>query len=236
VVGPLLQRAAARGAISHGGIEYRHPGAGPQWHEGETWLTAISRWPLHDETDYAAFACLFGVRNHAGFAPLAAARGLPVEVSAGLRAELERPVAVGDMDGASRVNRAELAALDPSVTPERFETVLGSDSHRAHVFAVMRALAGRFGGRDPARARPGDGLFHGLAQVVPQVPPISNLSCCRCAERGALRVAGHSPCRSPRPRGAHRAKRAALRPSAPEARPPAVARARRPAQHRTHAP
>ena len=195
------------GSDIYGGIEYRHPGAGSQWYEGETWLTAISLWPLHDEADYAAFACLFGVRNYAGFAPLAAARGLPVDVSAGLRAELERPVAVGDMDGASWVSWAELAALDPSATPEhyvgrltwsskslpsrltrhmvpgrwpaevseavgappadwypgvdrmewevgdlavryeslRIATVLGPDLHWAHVFAVMRALAGRFG-------------------------------------------------------------------------------------------
>jgi len=108
------------GTDIYGGIEYRHPGAGSDWYEGETWLTAISLWPLYDQTDYAAFGCLFGVRNHVGFTPLAAGRGLPVDLSAGLRAELERPVAVGDMDGASWVSWAELAALDSSAVPEHY--------------------------------------------------------------------------------------------------------------------
>lgn len=106
------------GTDIYGGIKYRHPAAGSDWYEGDAWLTAISLWPLYDQTDYAAFACLFGVRNYAGFTPLAAGRGLPAGLSAGLRAELERPVAAGDMECASWVSWAELAALDSSVTPE----------------------------------------------------------------------------------------------------------------------
>lgn len=108
------------GTDIYGGIEYRHPGAGSDWYDGDTWLTAISLWPLYDETDYVAFACLFGARNYAGYAPIAANRGLPADISAGLRADLAGHVAAGEMDCASWVNWAELAALDPSAVPERF--------------------------------------------------------------------------------------------------------------------
>jgi hypothetical protein len=89
------------GTDIYGGIEYRHPGVGSDRYQGDTWLTAISLWPLYDQTDYAAFACLFGVRNHAGFTPLAADRGLPGDLSAGLRAERGPSVAAGDMQHAS---------------------------------------------------------------------------------------------------------------------------------------
>lgn len=197
----------AVGTDIYGGIEYRHPGAGSDCYEGDTWLTVVSLRPLYDQADYAAFGCLFGIRNYAGYTPLAAGRGLPADLSSGLRAELEAPVAAGHMDGATWVSWAELAALDPSAIPghfigrltwsarsqpwllheqlvpaqwpaevrgrtgdppagwkpdtERMEwetgsltisyqtlsagTVLGPGTHWPHVFAVMSALAGRFG-------------------------------------------------------------------------------------------
>ncbi|MFJ8994250.1 hypothetical protein ACIRQH_28100 [Streptomyces sp. NPDC102279] len=40
----------------HGGIEFRHPGAGTDHYDGEPWVAAMDLWPLYDETDYAAFA------------------------------------------------------------------------------------------------------------------------------------------------------------------------------------
>jgi hypothetical protein len=108
------------GTDIYGGIEYRHPGAGSDWYEGDTWLTAVSLRPLYDENDYAAFACLFGVRNYAGFStPIAADRGLPDDLSAGFR-ELEPWLAAGGMEHASWVSWSELAALDPSVTPDHY--------------------------------------------------------------------------------------------------------------------
>ncbi|MYS46917.1 hypothetical protein GTY23_38200 [Streptomyces sp. SID5998] len=51
----------------HGGIEFRHPHADTDYYDGEPWVAAMDLWPLYDETDYAAFGCLFGVRNYAGF-------------------------------------------------------------------------------------------------------------------------------------------------------------------------
>ncbi|MEV0183390.1 hypothetical protein AB0I54_29455 [Streptomyces sp. NPDC050625] len=191
----------------HGGIEFRHPGVGTDYYEGEPWVAAMDLWPLYDETDYAAFGCLFGVRNYAGCQPLAPDRGLPVDLSSGMRANLGSWVAAGSLYGASWVSWAELASMDPATVPDRFigrltwrttslpstphqqlvsdswpsETlsavgvppadlhgatervewttgevmctyepltvgaVLGPETHWPHVFAVMNALAGRFG-------------------------------------------------------------------------------------------
>ncbi|TJZ99596.1 hypothetical protein [Actinacidiphila oryziradicis] len=103
----------------HGGIEFRHPGVGTDY-EGEPWIAAMDLWPLYDQTDYAAFGCLFGVRNYAGFRPLAAGRGLPSDLSSGLRAQLESSVAAGDLTGASWVSWKELARLDLTSTPDHF--------------------------------------------------------------------------------------------------------------------
>ncbi|WP_432190568.1 hypothetical protein [Streptomyces sp. Tue6028] len=196
------------GTDIHGGIEFRHPSVGTDYYyDGEPWVAAMDLWPLYDETDYAAFACLFGVRNYAGFQPLAEARGLPDDLSSGMRSQLGHCVAMGDLDGASWVSWAELASIDHATVPdlrtgrltwhtkslpsvrhrqfvddpwpaevvsvvgvppagvrsatERVEwtigemvctyepltvgAVLGPDTHWPHVFAVMRALAGRFG-------------------------------------------------------------------------------------------
>jgi hypothetical protein len=127
------------GTDIHGGIEFRHPHAGTDYYDGEPWVTAMDLWPLYDETDYAAFGCLFGVRNYAGFQPLAPDRGLPVDLSSGMRAQLEPWVAAGHMHGASWISWTELASINPTTGP------LGPGTHWPHVFAVMKALAGRFG-------------------------------------------------------------------------------------------
>jgi hypothetical protein len=108
------------GTDIYGGIEFRHPLAGTEFYDGEPWIAAMDLWPLYDEIDYAAFGCLFGVRNDAGFRPLAAGRGLPPDLSGGLREHLAEPVAAGHMNGASWVGWAELSALDPASAPARF--------------------------------------------------------------------------------------------------------------------
>ncbi|MFE1442509.1 hypothetical protein [Streptomyces sp. NPDC058739] len=195
------------GTDIYGGIEFRHPYAGTEDYDGEPWVTAMDLWPLYDETDYTAFGLLFGVRNYAGFPPLAPGRGLPVDLSSSMRSELSSWVARGELDGASWVSWGELASIDPETRPEHFVgrvawheqsrpstlhrqlvspqwptevlsvvgeppvdsrsnsgpvawtngdlvctyepltagTVLGSETHWPHVFAVMKALADRFG-------------------------------------------------------------------------------------------
>ncbi|MEU7581457.1 hypothetical protein AB0B50_28070 [Streptomyces sp. NPDC041068] len=195
------------GTDIHGGIEYRHPAAGTDFYEGEPWIVAMDLWPLYDEVDYAAFGCLFGVRNDAGYRPLAAGRGLPDDLSSGLREDLELWVAKGRLLDATWVSWADLAGLDPQAGPDRYVgrlswqqasspylqhrrllparwpeevvamagppppgldaanrrlewtvrdvvfryepltagSILGTGTHWPHVFAVMKALAGRFG-------------------------------------------------------------------------------------------
>ncbi|MFJ5924421.1 hypothetical protein ACIQF6_17665 [Kitasatospora sp. NPDC092948] len=192
----------------HGGIEFHHPGVDTDYYDGEPWVLAMNLWPLYDRTDHDAFGCLFGVRNDAGFRPLAADRGLPPDLSSGLRPWMQPAVDAGDYHGATWVGWAEIARLDPAATPVhhtgrltwssassppsphrqrlvpdqwppdvldavgpppvdldrsahptewtsgdlrcRYEPLtaahlLGSTSHWPHVFAVMQALAGRFG-------------------------------------------------------------------------------------------
>ncbi|MDQ0934747.1 hypothetical protein [Streptomyces turgidiscabies] len=191
----------------HGGIEFRHPGADTDYYDGEPWVASMDLWPLYDETDYAAFGCLFGVRNYAGFQPLAPDRGLPLDLSSGMQSHVGSSVIAGDLHSASWVNWAELAAMDRTTEPDHFigrltwhtkslpstlhqqlvsdswpsealsmvgvppadvrgaakrvewttgevkctyepltvGAVLGPETHWQHVFAVMKALADRFG-------------------------------------------------------------------------------------------
>jgi hypothetical protein len=91
-------------------------------------------WPLYDQTDYAAFGCLFGVRNYAGFQPLAPDRGLPA-------------VGVSPANLRSATERVEWTTDEVMCTyePMTVGAVLGPETHWPHVFAVMKALAGRFG-------------------------------------------------------------------------------------------
>ncbi|MFI9152346.1 hypothetical protein [Streptomyces sp. NPDC053367] len=195
------------GTDIYGGVEFRHPYAGTEDYDGEPWVTAMDLWPLYDETDHTAFGLLFGVRNHAGFQPLAPGRGLPGDLSSAMRSRLASWVARGELDGASWVSWGELASLDPATRAEHFVgrvtwheksrpstlhrrlvshewpsevlsvvgvppvearsgsepaewttgdlvcayepltagAVLGPKTHWPHVFAVMKALAGRFG-------------------------------------------------------------------------------------------
>ncbi|MFF3577850.1 hypothetical protein [Streptomyces mirabilis] len=115
------------GTDIHDGIEFRHPGTGTEYYDGEPWVAALDIWPLYDETDYAAFGCLFGVRNYAGFQPLAPGRGLPVDSEATRRVEWTTD---------------ELCC---AYEPLTVGAALGHETHWQHVFAVMKALAGRFG-------------------------------------------------------------------------------------------
>lgn len=51
------------------------------------WAAAIDIDLLYAGRGYDAFGCLFGVRNYAGFRPLAAGRGLPADASEAVRGE-----------------------------------------------------------------------------------------------------------------------------------------------------
>jgi hypothetical protein len=104
----------------YGGIEFRHPGVDTDYYDGEPWVTAMDLWPLYDQSDYAAFGCLFGVRNYAGFRPLAADRGLPPDLSGSLRAKLASLLEAGELHGATWVSWTEITRLDPASTPDHY--------------------------------------------------------------------------------------------------------------------
>ncbi|HVT66408.1 MAG TPA: hypothetical protein VHF26_01570, partial [Trebonia sp.] len=69
---------------------------------------------------FAAFACLFGVRNDAGFRPLAMGPGLLPGLSSALREQWAVMMTVGEMGCAIWVCWADLAAVDFSATPKQF--------------------------------------------------------------------------------------------------------------------
>lgn len=188
----------------YGWIEVRHPFADQDyWSDEEPWTVAMDLFPLLTDQDYAAFGCLFGVRNYQGWTPLAEGRGMPDDASKELREKVAQ-FEPGDVNGLTWVSWAELRDLDMSVQPpgsrgrirlhegalerrwwvgadwpaeivERFGRlpwgdvpgsaygrhevsgavlsydpgsrgeVIGPGSGWEHVFAVMGALAGRFG-------------------------------------------------------------------------------------------
>jgi hypothetical protein len=172
----------------------------------EPWIRAMDLYPLYPNSDYLAFGCLFGVRNWAGWEPIAARRGLPRDVSDAVRTEFEAGAREDEAIGQQTwVSWTELKNLDWTVTPGcrgalrvwsspnayRYMAVddgwpadivaeygmpplgptpaeapygtwqaggarleyravtrddaLGPGTGWEHVFAVMRALAGRFG-------------------------------------------------------------------------------------------
>ena len=49
--------------------------------EAASWEAALDLFLLDVTRSYDAFGCLFGVRNHAGFRPFAADRGMPADAS-----------------------------------------------------------------------------------------------------------------------------------------------------------
>lgn len=150
------------GADIHGFVECRATfGAvlGSGRGVGEDWAAAIDLGLLYGGRSYDAFGCLFGVRNYAGFRPLAAHRGLPGDVSEQVRAAYE---SLGrDGHSASWIGWAELERVDWG---ESAETV----DERVHRFAfdaergwvrTGKALGSRRGRSEGAEWVEGDTLF-----------------------------------------------------------------------------
>ncbi|MFB7268402.1 hypothetical protein ACFCXH_40670 [Streptomyces nojiriensis] len=76
------------GADIHGFIECRGT-YGTLDEEDSSWHAAINLDLLYGGRSYDAFGCLFGVRNYAGFRPLAEGRGLPPDVTDEVRDHYE---------------------------------------------------------------------------------------------------------------------------------------------------
>ncbi len=85
----------------------------------EPWMRALDLYPLYRGNDYFALGCLFGVRNWAGWEPIAAGRGLPGDVSDAVRTEFENDARNdSSFGGQTWVSWAELNTLDMTVTPQ----------------------------------------------------------------------------------------------------------------------
>ncbi|MET9106296.1 hypothetical protein [Streptomyces zhihengii] len=94
-----------------GFLEYRarQDGHAPAWHDAHDLDS------LYGGRDYDAFGCLFGVRNYANFRPLAAHRGTPTDLSAGVRARFEQVAEWYGEDGfhgVTWITWAEVKAVD----------------------------------------------------------------------------------------------------------------------------
>ncbi|MEU8543769.1 hypothetical protein AB0C52_27900 [Streptomyces sp. NPDC048717] len=130
------------GADIHGFIECRIT-YGTIDEEAADWQPAIDLALLYGGRSYDAFGCLFGVRNRAGFRPLAQERGLPPDVSAEVRSCYE-----DDPDlyhSASWIGWEELAAVDwdEPAAVERMtrRQAVKDDPEWAPVWATMKILA-----------------------------------------------------------------------------------------------
>lgn len=100
----------------YGCIEVRYPFADQDfWSDEEPWTVIMDLFPLLTDQDYAAFGCLFGVRNYQGWPPVAAGRGIPADASTTWRNKIApwEP----HLHGITWVSWAELRNLDMTVRP-----------------------------------------------------------------------------------------------------------------------
>jgi hypothetical protein len=98
------------GTDIYGFVECRATYGGAVDDEDAQWHAAMDLDLLYNGRNYDAFGCLFGVRNEAGFRPLAGGRGLPAELTAEVRKQYEAWGA--HMFDPSWVGWAELAEVD----------------------------------------------------------------------------------------------------------------------------
>ncbi|MFF4223765.1 hypothetical protein ACX9I7_18460 [Streptomyces sp. L500] len=109
----------------YGCIEVRHPCADEDWYEWEPWQRAMDLSPLYSGQDYAAFGCLFGVRDYMGWEPLAADRGLPADASTAIREEFEQAQALdAAVNSPTWVSWEELDQAELDLSPEGVHGVL----------------------------------------------------------------------------------------------------------------
>lgn len=129
-----------------GMIECR-PGArlwGPD-DEDSVWEAGIDLLLLNMANAYDGLACLFGIRNHFGFRPLAEDRGFPDDVSEGLRREFADCGGPRYVHGTTWLTWSELETTDwqetdASGTRTR-ASAAGIDTHWGPVWKVMRILS-----------------------------------------------------------------------------------------------
>ncbi|MFG3305090.1 hypothetical protein [Streptomyces wuyuanensis] len=117
--------------------------------ENLQWHASIELWHLNLGNAHDALACLFGVRNHFGFRPLAEDRGLPADVSDGARKSFGECGGPEYTFGTTWIGWSELTAADWDGTDDSGtltrRAVAGPGTHWAPVWDVMRTLAGLHG-------------------------------------------------------------------------------------------
>ncbi|MFF3137718.1 hypothetical protein [Streptomyces mirabilis] len=93
--------------------------------EDSVWRAAIDLFFLNITRNYDAFGCLFGVRNYANFQPLAMDRGLPVDASETVRAELDQLAQWPDQAyGTTWITWAEIKEVDWDEPAEKADSRL----------------------------------------------------------------------------------------------------------------
>ncbi|MET7482575.1 hypothetical protein [Streptomyces sp. NPDC005538] len=114
----------------HGGIEFRHPGFDSDYYDGEPWVAAMDLWSggLSGAT-WVSWAEL------AAMDPTA-----PAQFTGGLTWRT-KSLPSTPCQGVEWTIDDLMCAYEPLTAG----TVLGPETHWPHVFAVMKALAGRFG-------------------------------------------------------------------------------------------
>ncbi|MFB7907119.1 hypothetical protein ACFC1T_11865 [Kitasatospora sp. NPDC056076] len=115
------------GTDIHGFIEYRCTHGAPvdDADEDTVWSVALDLYALYCGRNYDEFGCLFGVRNLAGFRPLAPDRGLPEELPEETRTAFGASEV--DFHSPTWISWAELAAVDWDEPAERAD-------ERVHVY------------------------------------------------------------------------------------------------------
>ncbi|MFJ2808073.1 hypothetical protein [Kitasatospora sp. NPDC087271] len=136
------------GTDINGFIEYRDT-HGMQLDEDTAWDVAIDLQALYSGRNYDEFGCLFGVRNFAGFRPLAPDRGLPEELSERTRAAYDR--VKGGIHSPTWISWAELKAVDWDEPAERADErvhMYGPGPNGTHVLRAKSCVdhAGRVEG------------------------------------------------------------------------------------------
>lgn len=107
------------GTDIHGFVECRAAYRTLEVEDVSGWHGAIDLDLLYGGCGYDAFGCLFGVRNYAGFRPLAAERGLPGDASNEARREYESWGR--DAHNATWVGWEELSRVDWEERAERVD-------------------------------------------------------------------------------------------------------------------
>ena len=142
------------GTDIHGVVECR-PGFAFRPDEDDPWESAVDLSLLYAGRDYDLFGCLFGVQNLAGFAPVAAERGLPADAARRTREDLaqfsEQAHSVSWLDG------SDLAAIDLDEPAVRVDARIHRYIRGADNAWVYHSKAGQ----DPAWA---DATGHSLDQ------------------------------------------------------------------------